>query len=100
MPQDYHKCDECNEGFTTNSWLQQHKTAHLQRFRCGCGAAYIDKTSLLVSFYMITQQDQKSTDIITRRNTRITRNASKVLSIRKACDLRHASGMGCDKSEA
>lgn len=100
MPQDYHKCDECNEGFTTNSWLQQHKTTHLQRFRCGCGAAYIDKTSLLVSLYMITQQDQKSTDIIGRRNTRITRNASKVLSIRKACDLRHASGMGCDKSEA
>lgn len=55
MPQNYHKCDECNEGFTTSNWLQQHKTTHLQSFRCGCGAAYVDKTSLLVSLRLIFQ---------------------------------------------
>lgn len=45
----YHKCDECHEAFTTSSWLKQHKTVHFTRFRCGCGAAYIDKSLLLVS---------------------------------------------------
>lgn len=45
----YHKCDECHEAFTTSSWLKQHKTVHFPRFRCGCGAAYIDKSLLLVS---------------------------------------------------
>lgn len=46
----YHKCDECHEAFTNSSWLKQHKTTHFRRFRCGCGAAYIDKDLLLVSF--------------------------------------------------
>lgn len=45
----YHKCDECHEAFTTSSWLKRHKTTHFRRFRCGCGAAYIDKMLLLVS---------------------------------------------------
>lgn len=45
----YHKCDECHEAFTTSSWLKWHKTTHFRRFRCGCGAAYIDNVLLLVS---------------------------------------------------
>lgn len=47
----YHKCDECHEAFTSSSWLKQHKATHFHRFRCGCGAAYIDKTLLRVSMY-------------------------------------------------
>lgn len=45
----YHKCDQCHEAFTTSSWLNRHKTTHFRSFRCGCGAAYIDKVLLLVS---------------------------------------------------
>ncbi|KAL2291788.1 hypothetical protein FJTKL_11977 [Diaporthe vaccinii] len=43
----YHKCDECHEAFTTSSWLKRHRTTHFGRFRCGCGATYIDKVLLL-----------------------------------------------------
>lgn len=45
----YHKCDQCHEAFITSSWLNRHKTTHFRSFRCGCGAAYIDKVLLLVS---------------------------------------------------
>ena len=51
MPQYYHKCDECNADFASSTCLQRHETTHLQRFRCGCGAAYIDETLLLVSIH-------------------------------------------------
>lgn len=45
----YHECDECHEAFTSASWLKRHKTTHVREFRCGCGAAYTDKTLLSVS---------------------------------------------------
>lgn len=52
----YHKCDQCHEAFTTSSWLKRHKTTHFRRFRCGCGAAYIDRNLLLVSLSSPSKQ--------------------------------------------
>lgn len=75
----YHKCDECHEAFTTSSWLQQHKTTHFRRFRCGCGAAYIDKDLLLVSFYPSPAVSTEYTDVMGDRNIRRTRSASRGL---------------------
>lgn len=79
----YHKCDECHEAFTSSSWLKRHKTTHFQRFRCGCGAAYIDKDLLLVSSYPSQQQLWSRLIFVEHRNTRRTRSASRGLLIRK-----------------
>lgn len=45
-----YQCDQCPESFPTNGILKRHKKTHSARkYRCGCGAAYTDKSVLRVS---------------------------------------------------
>lgn len=56
------QCDQCPENFPTNGVLKRHKKTHSARkYRCGCGAAYTDKSVLRVSeflfFFFFCKQD-------------------------------------------
>lgn len=52
-----YQCDQCPENFPTNGILKRHKKTHSARkYRCGCGAAYTDKSVLRVSINTTTYQ--------------------------------------------
>lgn len=45
------RCDQCVESFATNGGLKRHKKIHsAKKYRCSCGARYIEKEKLLVSW--------------------------------------------------
>lgn len=58
------QCDQCPENFPTNGVLKRHKKTHSARkYRCGCGAAYTDKSVLRVSLKKLQEVREKHTQL-------------------------------------
>lgn len=82
------QCDQCPESFPTNGVLKRHKKTHSARkYRCGCGAAYTDKSVLRVS--------PRSAGIRDLPESRSLNKALTDVNFRNTRPIKAASGTMC-----